>query len=244
MDQHIADLKKKIKNSAKAKTTVADLTAVLHDVLNVLDEAVETIKGQEKTINELSKDVKGTKTSIKEATKEKEARFYNLEKNNCAANLVVKNVDIKAQDGERETKEESKLVAEEILNTIGVKDSVKIRECIRFEKSKKYESNRPPILLIKLEEAKAKSIIYKNVQKLKGSRFQHISISNEYPAALRPKISWLTKIGNKIREDSEDKSTKFQIQVVKGGIPMLKTKTKDQDEYEFLEESKIPKKYL
>ena len=240
MEEQIAEIRKKILKNPKAKTTVADLTMVLHDALGLLDDAVGKIKGLEKNICELSKDVKGNKKSINEAKEEKEARFYNLEKSNCAANLVVKNVDVVAA-GEKETKEESKLVAEEILKTIGVQESVKIRECHRFEKSKRYESDRPPILIIKLEEAKFKGEIFKNLHRLRDSPFAKISVNNEYPQALRPEMSRLVKIGNRIRDDSENKSTRFRVQIVRGK-PMLKIKKAGDDNYDFLEQ--IPKKYL
>ena len=58
MEEQLAEIRNMIAKNPKAKTTVADLTMVLHETLGLLDGAVVKIKGLEKNINVLSK-VKG-----------------------------------------------------------------------------------------------------------------------------------------------------------------------------------------
>ena len=67
MDAQITDLKKKVLNNPRTKTTVAGLTMVLHDALGMLERANKRIEALENTINDLAKCVKGNKKPIREA---------------------------------------------------------------------------------------------------------------------------------------------------------------------------------
>lgn len=215
-----------------AKLQMADLVVALYDVFGMLDKAVDEIA-------DLRSKQKGTEEELKASKEDEKARIYDLEMKNLECNLMIKNADLRAKDGEKEKGEDSARIAEEIFEAIGVSDTVKAASVIRFEKSKKYESKRPPILLIKLKDAKMKSKIFRNVAKLSDSKFKEISISNQYPAALRPEMSKLMRIGNAIREES-NKKTKFRVSVEKGK-PVLKLKEEGDTEFKTLE--RIPEKF-
>ena len=222
------EIKSKIQDNPDNKVQklqVADLVLAFYDVFGLLDEAMDEITW-------LRGKVEGTQEEIKSVKEQENSRIYDLEMKNLECNLIVKNVKVVAQDGEKETREESVKVAEKIFESIGLADSVKVASVIRFEKSKKYESDRPPILLIKLKEAKMKAKLFKNVSKLRDSDFKDISISNQYPEALRPEMSKLMKIGNKMRHES-GKTTKFRVEV-DNGKAILKIKEEGHQKFEIL----------
>ena len=230
------EIKKKIQENPDnkiQKLQVADLVVAFYDVFGMLDEAMDEISW-------LRGKVEGAQEEIKNVKDQENSRIYDLEMKNLECNLIVKNVKVVAKDGEKETREESTKVAEKIFESIGVADSVKVASVIRFEKSKKYESDRPPILLIKLKEAKMKAKLFKNVAKLRDSDFKDISISNQYPAALRPEMSKLAKAGNKMRHES-GKTTKFRVEVDKGKA-ILKIKEEGDKEFHVLTD--IPARFL
>ena len=230
------EIRSKIKDNPDNKVQklqVADLVLAFYDVFGLLDEAMDEISW-------LRSKVEGTQEEIKNVKEKENSRIYDLEMKNLECNLIVKNVKVVAQDGEKETKEESTKVAEEIFKSIGVADSVKVASVIRFEKSKKYQSDRPPILLIKLKEAKMKAKLFKNVSKLRDTDFKDISISNQYPAALRPEMSKLAKVGNKMRHES-GKTVKFRVEVDNGKAIL---KIKEDGDTEFKPMTDIPERFL
>ena len=219
------------------KLQVADLVLAFYDVFGMLDEAMSEITWLRNQVEGTQQEFKKEIKSVKEADK---SRIYDLEMKSLECNLIVKNVEVVAEDGEKETRAESTKVAEKILESIGVADTVKVASVTRFEKSKKFESDRPPILLIKLKDAKMKAKLFKNVSKLRDSEFKNISISNQYPEAMRPEMSKLAKVGNKMRQES-GKTLKFRVEVEEG-IAVLKTKKDGEKDFTTVEE--IPARFL
>lgn len=202
------------------------------------------------SIETMGRSQEAVKQAVEETKVEANERTYNIEKKACAANLIIKFVPL-TNDGEDETKQQTKEQVNKILKRIKVDKEVKVKDCFRFRRRQAEEGEAeeggarnggrdppPPVILVKLESASMKGRIFKNLKKLQRSPFSHISVNNEVPASFR-KIVWeREQVARQLRLTYTGLKTK--VEIVKG-IALIKVKEEGAENgFEFWEETKHP----
>ena len=148
-----------------------------------------------------------------EAEREAHERLFRVEKRDLAPNLVIRNLM-----GEGETKEEAVEKIREIIEIMGVTDEVRVRNAVRFRRSKNSNKAKPTIVRVVLDDAGMKPIFFKNINRLKGTPWQRISVANEYPACVREQVKDLDFEGMLYRKAHPGAKTKIDF---KGAEPKL-----------------------
>lgn len=215
------------------KGTVASLThavAYITTKLRVQDKLITELKARndaiDKKYHEEKKEGETQRSSMEE-------RLVNLESRSLAKNLVFKGLDMA---GEEEDKEQTKAVIGEVLKVLEVSEDV-LDDCFRFKRNPKSDGDRPPVILVRLKDVKAKGEIFRSVHKLKNSAYR-ISISNEYPQALRPVYKSQAARAAKLREESKN-TIRTRLVLARGTIAI---KVKGPNDAKFVFHDKIKKK--
>jgi hypothetical protein len=177
--KEIGSLKNKLTEAQNKIVELRDLNAV-HD---------KKIRQHSSDNDKIKTDQMKCQNDITVEKFESNKRTYNIEKTAVAGNLIVKFVETKGAN-HTEYKNDTKLVINNMLKTMGIEKDVKIKDCFRFRKSAKAIEKfpqTPPVVLVKLESPSMKSFIFKNISKLGGpnSDFAGCSVNNEIPASFR-----------------------------------------------------------
>ena len=201
------------------------LIAYLKKQVEEAREEDKKLREELHAVKEEMAQLKGAQEEVQKEKEESKQRLYHLEKKNISANLILRNV----QQEEDETKEQVEDKVKDFLKAIKVEEDVQVASVVRFRKAADAKGDRPPAILVKLKDARMKGTIYKNIHRLKDTNLNKLTVSNEYPAALRPLIKELEHQAYKIRKDS-NKKTRTRVEV-KNGKAVLMVKPEGQAEF-------------
>ena len=182
---------------------------------------------EEETVHQM-KDISQERKAQADLAERQHVRIYHLEARQIAGNLIIRGLP----ESDGESKKDVAEVIGGLLSTLGCQETVKVADAYRFKKSMKSKSTKAPPILVKLEQAGMKALIFKNVGKIESSKYQGISIANQYPASIKADMAVVEKTGYEIRQANRTTKTKVEIYQ---GRPYLLIKKAGETEFKYLD---------